>query len=79
MYKVCAIMVEQVTDVLIFKLSELFNQKLESQEDKDLFKSLWFSYLKTIFSYADKTEELNKCIKENLTRALESHIDTMDP
>jgi hypothetical protein len=63
---------------MIFKLSQLFDQSLESQEDIDLFKSLWFSYLKSIFNYVEKNEDLNKAIKENLKRALETQIDVMD-
>ena len=67
--------IEQITDVTIFVLSQIFTQP---SEDPDLFQRLWLSYLKTIFNYAEKNQELDKLIKEDLKRALESQIDGMD-
>lgn len=75
LYKVCGMFIEQITDVTIFVLSQIFTQP---SEDPDLFQRLWFSYLKTIFNYAEKNQELDKLIKEDLKRALESQIDGMN-
>ena len=69
LYKVCGVYIEQITDVTIFMLSQLFEKP---GEDPDLYQRLWFSYLKTIFNYAEKNEELDKVIKEDLKRALDS-------